>query len=136
MARLAAILALLLPTSASLAHEASYEGDMLANTTQCAAFWMSDYAVSGVLRSDNYVEEESPMIRGFGQVFREIAIEYAEGDVAKVDYMIFAQMPYFTRLISDTRADTRNRYAEDMVNKQAQYCQNVGMFFGPERGFH
>jgi len=109
---------------------------MLANTTQCAAFWMSDYAVSAVLESDDFVAEESPMIRAFGRNFREIAIEYAEGDVAKVDYMIFAQMPYFTRLFGDMRGETPNPYAESMINDQAQYCQNVGMFFGPERGFH
>ena len=136
MGRLAAIFALLLPASAGLAHDPSNEFDMLANTTQCAAFWMSDYAVSGVLEDDNYVKEESPMIRAFGGIFREIAIEYAEGDIAKVDYMIFAQMPYFTRLFGDTRRKDPNPFAAEILDDQAQFCQNVGMFFGPERGFH
>ncbi len=136
MARLAAIFTLLLPASASLAHEPSYEYDMLANTTQCAAFWMSDYAVSGVLEDDIFVETESPMTRAFGGIFRDIAIEYAEGDIAKVDYMIFAQMPYFTRLFGDMRRENPNPFAAQIVNDQARYCQNVGMFFGPERGFH
>jgi len=119
-----------------LAHEPDYEFDMLENTTQCAAYWLAEYAVQGVLEDQAFVSEESPMFRAFGRIFRDLAIEFAEGDVAKADYMIFAQLPYFTRLFGDARGASQNPVAAEMLGQQAQYCQNVGMFFGPEKGFH
>ncbi len=129
-----AALVAVISAAPAVAHEAGYDSDMLENTSQCAAYWFAEDAVRRVLDSDG--AEDDGMIRAFGGIFRKLAIQSADGDVAKADYMIFAQLPYFTRLFGDSLGPAQNPYATEILNNQGQYCQNVGMFYGPDEGFH
>ena len=132
MARIVTILGVVagfLATPAA-AYDRDYPPDMVIEAAQCAAYWFADQNLQETKVED---EDYDGYSAGIASIFKAAAVDLAEGEEARVDYLIRLNFGKFTMLITD--ANTSD-LAQELSIRVQQKCNGVGLDLGPKWGLH
>jgi len=134
MLALAAVLALPAPAPAQVIElDPEFPEDVLKGAVRCAGFWFAYHAVMVARRpvaegtDFEAYDDELGYYPAMARMFRSAALQLADGDLAKVDYMIGVEQPRQFRILSDARAEPPLPVAQAMALDEERFCNAVGM---------